>query len=226
MNRIKIYTDRHKIAEFERSVNETIEASNSLIRIFEEFQPFMRINSVMDFETLVDDPGALYDHLLTTNVQFNATAGMKVDPGQLAKLFNLDRENFLNVTAGKPIKIENCAPCGRVKIKQGKACISPERFNAYKEYMIFEEGEFAKDVQAVEAKAKDFDVYATTEQQIKVVDHYNALVSILNSHDAMFPLAGPDKETLTRIFGLHIERPPYVGKFLINSEHLRNSIYK
>lgn len=57
MNRIKIYTDRHKIAEFERSVNETIEAGNSLIDIFHEFQPFMRINSVMDFETLVDDPG-------------------------------------------------------------------------------------------------------------------------------------------------------------------------
>ena len=226
MNRIKIYTDRHKIAEFERSVNETIEASNSLIRIFEEFQPFMRINSVMDFETLVDDPGALYDHLLTTNVQFNAAAGMKVDPGQLAKLFNLERDSFLNLTAGKPVQIENCTPCKKMRLKPGKACISRERFNAYKQYMIFEEGEFVKDVEAVEAKAKDFDVYATTEQQIKVVDHYNALVSILNSHDAMFPLAGPDKETLTRIFGLHIERPPYVGKFLINSEHLRNSIYK
>jgi hypothetical protein len=186
----------------------------------------MRINSVMDFETLVDDPGALYDHLLTTNVQFNAAAGMKVDPGQLAKLFNLERDSFLNLTAGKPVQIENCTPCKKMRLKPGKACISRERFNAYKQYMIFEEGEFVKDVEAVEAKAKDFDVYATTEQQIKIVDHFNSLIDILNKHDELFPLQGPAKEVMTKTFGLHIEHPPYTGKFLINPEELKNLIFK
>ena len=224
MNRIKIYTDRHKIVEFERSVNETIEASNSLIRIFEEFQPFMRINSVMDFETLVDDPGALYDHLLTTNVQFNATAGMKVDPGQLAKLFNLDRENFLNLTAGKPVQIENCTPCKKMRLKPGKAAISPERYAAYKAFMNFAEGEFTANEEAVRKHEEAFDTYASTPEQLQTVSHYHDLVQILNEHDAKFPIQSTHKEMLTKIFSLDIQHPPFNGAFLINSEHLKNLI--
>jgi len=39
-------------------------------------------------------------------------------------------------------------------------------------------------------------------------------------------MPGPDKEKLTKIFGLMIERPPYEGKFLINPQSLMEQIFK
>ena len=132
MEKKLIYQDRHKRATFEQAVNETVTECNELIVIFEEFQPFMRISSIEDFEILVADPGALFDNLLLENIEIKAAPGMAADPGQLAKLFNLDRENFLNVTAGKPVQRESCIPCQKMRLKPGQSAISPARYSAYK----------------------------------------------------------------------------------------------
>ena len=224
MNRIKIYTDRHKIAEFERSVNETIEASNSLIRIFEEFQPFMRINSVMDFETLVIDPEGTFDKVLISNINLNNSFGLKPDPATAAQLFNIDRPNYLNLVAGMPIQWDDCKPCQKAKIKKGKRAISFERYRAYSDYITFEGGEFVPNPEAIEAKIQTFDVYAETPEQLQTVSHYHDLVRILNEHDAKFPIQSTHKEMLTKIFSLDIQHPPFNGAFLINSENLKNLI--
>ena len=226
MNRIKIYTDRHKIAEFERSVNETIEPSNSLIRIFEEFQPFMRINSVMDFETLVIDPEGTFDKVLISNINLNNSFGLKPDPATAAQLFNIDRPNYLNLVAGMPIQWDDCKPCQKAKIKKGKRAISFERYRAYSDYITFEGGEFVPNPEAIEAKIQTFDVYAETPEQLSIYNHFKELVTILNKHDTLYPMPGPDKEKLTKIFGLMIERPPYEGKFLINPQSLMEQIFK
>ncbi len=200
MDKILIYTDRHKRATFEQSVNEAIADCNTLINIFEEFQPFMRIFSLEDAEILINEPGALFDHLLIQNIEIKAAPGMAADPGQLAKLFNLERDAFLNVTSGKPVQIENCSPCKKA------------------------EGEFTINEEAVRKHEEAFDTYASTPQQLQTVSHYHDLVRILNLHDAKYPIQSTHKEMLTKIFSLDIEHPPFNGAFLINSEHLKNLI--
>lgn len=225
--KILIYTDNHKRATFEKAVNETIEGCNSLIEIYHTFiEPFDRVASREEAEILIRDPEGTFDNALIANVNLSAGHGIKPDPKTAAQLFNIDRPNYLNLVAGFPIVWDDCKPCQKAKIKKGKRAISFERYRAYSDYITFEGGEFVPNPEAIEAKIQTFDVYAETPEQLSIYNHFKELVTILNSHDAMFPLAPTDKELLTRIFGLHIERPPYVGKFLINSEHLRNSIYK
>lgn len=226
MDKILIYSDKHKRATFEKAVIEVIESCNELIEVFHTFQPFARVTTWEDFEKLVIDPEGTFDKVIIANVNLNAGFGIKPDPATAAQLFNIDRPNYLNLVAGMPIVWDDCAPCQKAKIKKGKRAISFERYRAYSDYIIFEGGEFVPNPEAIEAKIQTFDVYAETPEQKSVYNHFTELVSILNKHDTLYPMPGPDKEKLTKIFGLMIERPPYEGKLLLNNEKLRNLIYQ
>jgi len=226
MNRLLIYEDNGQKQTFRLACETTKDQANDLIAVFQAYQDLATITTVDQFNALVADPITYYDEVLKEGLNLQTTGNRTPDPETLAKLFSYDRPNYKKSIQGMPIT-ETCEGCRTQKIvRKTRAAITSARFNAYRSYLTFTPSGFKLNEAEIEKHCERFKVFAENEQQIKVVDHYNALVSILNSHDAMFPLAGPDKETLTRIFGLHIERPPYVGKFLINSEHLRNSIYK
>ena len=226
MNKLLIYEDSGQKQTFRLACETTAAQANDLINVFESYQDLAEIKTIDQFAALVSDPIAYYDEVLRSGLNLQTTGNRTPDPSVLSSLFGYDRPNYINTIQGLPIT-ETCEGCKTKKIiRKTKAALTEPRFTAYRSYLSFTTKGFILNEAEIEKHCERFKTFAENEQQIKVVDHYNALVSILNSHDAMFPLGGPDKETLTRIFGLHIERPPYVGKFLINSEHLRNSIYK
>lgn len=226
MDKILIYSDKHKRATFEKAVIEVIEGCNELIEVFHTFQPFARVTTWEDFEKLVIDPEETFDNVIIANVNLNAGFGIKPDPATAAQLFNIDRPNYLNLVAGMPISWDDCKPCQKAKIKKGKRAISFERYRAYSDYITFEGGEFVPNPEAIEAKMQTFDVYAETPEQLSIYNHFKELVSILNRHDRLYPMPGPAKENLTKIFGLMIQRPPYEGELLLNNEKLRYLIYQ
>ena len=226
MDKILIFEDTGAKNQFIANCETTKDQANDLITVFQAYQDLKEIETIDEFYALVTDPILFYDETLRTGLSLQAAGNRTPDPETLAKLFSYDRPAYVATIRGLPIT-ETCEGCRTQKIiRKTKAALTSARWEAYKDYLTFTPSGFKLNEAEIEKHCERFKVFAENEQQIKVVDHYNALVSILNSHDAMFPLGGPDKETLTRIFGLHIERPPYVGKFLINSEHLRNSIYK
>jgi hypothetical protein len=225
--KILIYEDSGQKQTFRLACETTAAQANDLIGYFEEFQDLRRITTLAEFERLVSDPLEYFDETLRDNVEMRMTGGREPEPSTLAKLFGYERDNFNAVISGLPVTVD-CQPCktSRVVRRAGKPAITSTRWSAYKNYLTFTPEGFILNEAEIEKHCERFKTFAENEQQIAVVDHYNTLVTILNSHDAMFPLAPTDKELLTRIFGLHIEHPPYQGRFLINSEHLRNSIYK
>ena len=226
MDKILIFEDNGQKQTFRLACETTKDQANDLINVFESYQDLAEITTVDQFAALVSDPVNYFDDVLKSGLNLQTTGNRTPDPSVLSSLFGYDRPNYINTIQGLPIT-ETCEGCKTKKIiRKTKAALTEPRFTAYRSYLSFTTKGFILNEAEIEKHCERFKTFAENEQQIKVVDHYNALVSILNSHDAMFPLGGPDKETLTRIFGLHIERPPYVGKFLINSEHLRNQIYK
>lgn len=222
-----IFVDTGAKNQFIANCETTKDQANDLIGYFEEFQDLRRITTLAEFERLVSDPLEYFDETLRDNVEMRMTGGREPEPSTLAKLFGYERDNFNAVISGLPVT-QDCGPCksSRIIKRAGKPAITSTRWNAYRNYLTFTPSGFVLNEAEIELYCQKFNYYATEPKQLEVVDHYNALVTILNSHDAMFPLAPTDKELLTRIFGLHIEHPPYQGRFLINSEHLRNSIYK
>ena len=227
MDKLLIYEDNGQKQTFRLACETTAAQANDLINVFESYQDLAEIKTIDQFAALVSDPIAYYDEVLRSGLNLQTPGNRTPDPETLAKLFSYDRPAYVATIRGLPIT-ETCEGCRTKTIirKSKKAALTEPRFNAYKNYLSFTTKGFILNEAEIEKHCERFKVFAENEQQIKVVDHYNALVSILNSHDAMFPLAPTDKELLTRIFGLHIEHPPYQGRFLINSEHLRNSIYK
>ena len=227
MNKVLIYEDSGQKQTFRLACETTAAQANDLIGYYETFQDLAVINTSAEFEQLVADPIGYYDETLRTGLNLQTPSNRTPDPETLARLYAYERSNYIAVISGLPVT-QDCGPCksSRIIKRAGKPAITSTRWNAYRSYLTFTPSGFVLNEAEIEKHCERFKTFAENEQQIAVVDHYNALVTILNSHDAMFPLGGPDKELLTRIFGLHIEHPPYQGRFLINSEHLRNSIYK
>ena len=225
--KVLIYEDSGQKQTFRLACETTAAQANDLIGYYETFQDLAVINTSAEFEQLVADPIGYYDETLRTGLNLQTPSNRTPDPETLARLYAYERSNYIAVISGLPVT-QDCGPCksSRIIKRAGKPAITSTRWNAYRSYLTFTPSGFVLNEAEIEKHCERFKTFAENEQQIKVVDHYNALVSILNSHDAMFPLAPTDKELLTRIFGLHIEHPPYQGRFLINSEHLRNSIYK
>ena len=225
--KVLIYEDSGQKQTFRLACETTAAQANDLITVFQAYQDLKEIETIDEFYALVTDPILFYDETLRTGLSLQAAGNRTPDPETLAKLFSYDRPAYVATIRGLPIT-ETCEACRTKTIirKSKKAALTEPRFNAYKNYLSFTTKGFILNEAEIEKHCERFKTFAENEQQIAVVDHYNALVTILNSHDAMFPLAPTDKELLTRIFGLHIEHPPYQGRFLINSEHLRNSIYK
>ena len=220
---IKIYDDTKKAAEFDAGLNNAVQRCNELIDIWHEFQPFARCSDVATFEQIVTAPGQMFDQLLIDNVQMTANAGLKPSPQQVALLYDIDRMNFYNLVEGKPIKIENCAPCQRAKVKPGKQAISLAEYRRYAPYMIFSEGEFIVDTAAAADYKKRFVIYATTPQQVAVAEHYDNLVQLLNKHCADYPINNSDKERIAVALNLQLSKG-ITGDFITNSEYVKNLI--
>ena len=226
MDKILIFEDNGAKNQFIANCETTKDQANDLITVFESYQDLAEITTIDQFDALVSDPIAYYDEVLRSGLNLQTPGNRTPDPETLAKLFSYDRPAYVATIRGLPIT-ETCEGCRTQKIvRKTRTAITSARWEAYKDFLIFTPSGFELNDEAIELYCQKFNYYATEPKQLEVVDHYNALVSILNSHDAMFPLAPTDKELLTRIFGLHIEHPPYQGRFLINSEHLRNQIYK
>lgn len=224
--KVLIYEDSGQKQTFRLACETTAAQANDLITVFQAYQDLKEIETIDEFYALVTDPILFYDETLRTGLSLQAAGNRTPDPETLAKLFSYDRPAYVATIRGLPIT-ETCEGCRTQKIiRKTRAAITSTRWNAYRNYLTFTPSGFVLNEAEIELYCQKFNYYATEPKQLEVVDHYNALVTILNSHDAMFPLAPTDKELLTRIFGLHIEHPPYQGRFLINSEHLRNSIYK
>ena len=220
--KLLISTDRNGIAEFQKSVQGTAEAANQLIQVYEAFQPWEKITTIEAFMELVADPKRAYDNAIIANIGVTAK-GMKVDPEQAARLFNLAYDQYLNLVSGLPLTDTECVPCKKVHVKPGKRAISKHEFSAYREWLTFDAGTFTVNTEAVDSSLDRFNTYAETPAEIERYALFNDLVQMLNRWDAVYPLSGSDKLEVKKIFGLHLSRGGE-GDFMINPITLTKAV--
>jgi len=217
--RILIYQDTHKQTDFENSVEATQQGANDLIHIFESFQSYKKITSLDDFETLVHDPLSMFDAALQTNVSFQESGGKKGNPAVIAQLFDIDRENFINIVKGQTIIEGSCKPCSKLKIKQtGKGVINYSSFRQYQEYLIFNQGHFSIDETEVDKKKETFSYYAETPKQIECYNFWNNATDILNQL-ATRGLLG-ELNAFSKLLNSRITYSHQAGKFSVDQQTL------
>ncbi len=223
--KLLISTDRNGIAEFQKAVQGTCDAANSLISIFNEFQSYVFITAEEQFQKLLSDPGSYFDEVLLGHVKLD-TGGRKPDPAVLAQLVGLHRDEYLNAVAGLPLTSEDCEPCRKIaKQIPGRKAISKYQFDQYRDYLIFSAGSISVDQSRVDADLDRFNTYAETPAEVALCEHFTGLVEILNKHDAMYTLPNPEKKTIANTLHLHLTEA-YQGAFMLDVQYLSNEIGK
>lgn len=221
---IKVFTDHKAAADFQTRVEGAAQRSNDLLSIWHEFQPFHRCTDIETFEQIASAPGAMFDAVLIDAVQMTVKGGLKPSAEQVAKLYNIDRENFYNLCEGRAVKLETCAPCQRAKAKPGKTSISLAEFRKYEPYLIFDEGEFIINTETLEEHQKQYDFYATSPAQLNIVKHYDDLTAILNKHCSEYEVTDRVKETIATSFHLLLSNG-ISGDFVTDPEYIKNAIF-
>jgi len=224
--KILIYEDSGQKQTFRLACETTKDQANDLIALFQSFQDLKEIETFDEFYALVTDPILFYDETLRTGLSLQTPGNRTPDPETLAKLFSYDRPNYKKSIQGMPIT-ETCEGCRTQKIiRKTRAAITSARWEAYKDYLTFTPDGFILNDEAIELYCQKFNYYATEPKQLEVVELFNQLVDALNRFDAMSPLPQKDKEALTRMFKIGIERPPHDGRFLIDQLSLRDEVFK
>ena len=226
MDKILIFEDTGAKNQFIANCETTKDQANDLINVFESYQDLAEITTIDQFDALVSDPIAYYDEVLRSGLNLQTPGNRTPDPETLAKLFSYDRPAYVATIRGLPIT-ETCEGCRTQKIvRKTRTAITSARWEAYKDFLIFTPSGFELNDEAIELYCQKFNYYATEPKQLEVVELFNQLVDALNRFDAMSPLPQKDKEALTRMFKIGIERPPHDGRFLIDQLSLRDEVFK
>jgi hypothetical protein len=221
--RILIYTDTHKSTDFENSIEVIQQGTNDLINIFESFQSYKKIKSQDDFEQLVQDPLSMFDEVLQVNVDFKESGGKKGNPAIIAKLFDIDRDNYILVIKGQKIVEGTCKPCSKLKIKQtGKGVINYFSYQQYQQYLIFDQGHFSIDENAVEQKKESFNYYAESEKEINTYKFWHECCDMLNELSKRGLLGEPN--AFSKLLGGRITYSFQAYKFSVDEQSLANEI--
>lgn len=220
--RILIYQDKNAATAFTKEVAEVCDASNSLISLFNNFQPWLKVTTLDLFISLVSDPAKFYDDTLLLNVKVQAV-GVQPNPEKLAELISLHRPEYLNAVAGLPLTSDDCIPCKKVQIKPGRRAISKHSYESYQEYLTFSAGRFAVNEEAVNSSMDRFNSYAEMPEEIERYTMFTELVETLNRWDKVYPFSGSDRLELKRIFGLMLSKG-MEGEFILHNENLKNAI--
>jgi hypothetical protein len=225
--KILIFEDTGAKNQFIANCETTAAQANDLIGYYETFQDLAVINTSAEFEQLVADPILYYDETLRTGLNLQATGNRTPDPETLARLYAYERSNYIAVISGLPVT-QDCGPCksSRIIKRAGKPAITSARWEAYRDYLTFTPSGFVLNDEAITEYCQKFNYYATEPKQLEVVELFNQLIDALNKFDEMTPLRQTDKENLTRMFKIGIERPPFDGKFLIEPRMLMELVFK
>lgn len=165
---------------FQQAVQNVMTRSNELIDAWHKWQDFDQVETYDDFLTLINDPVARMDQLLISSVDINIAGGKtKIVPAALAPMLGIDYESWLNLVAGKPIKLD-CEPCRKTKIRKGQSVISLQEFKQYEKYLAFQNSRFVVADQAVKEKQETFAVYTTSEQQNELHEFWENACNTLN----------------------------------------------
>lgn len=178
---ILLNENRSAVKDFQRSVDNVLARSQELVDQFHQFQIWKRINTKDDFIQLIEDPAEYFDQVLINNTELKSTGNLRPNPEMVAKMFDVERESWQNLVAGKPIR-SDCKPCNKTTIRKGTRSISLAEFNQYQKFVIFQDGTFYPDESAIQAKKESFKKFAKSPEEIKLVKHHQDLVTILNEH--------------------------------------------
>lgn len=223
MEKILIYENRKAMNDFLNSVTEVRDQCNFLIKTFHSYQGFKRIKDIEEFDALCGSPSGYYDQTILENSPI-PKGQYKINAVKLAELMDLDRTGYLSTLGCETSSGDDCVSCGHKRVtKKGNPAINYPIFKNYSQYFKFSAGVFSLDQEAINKELESFRIYATSEKQVQMIDHWKDILNILQSHLAL-NLIGPAK--LSQICDLFGYIRMVDNKLYLKEENLYSLILK
>ena len=182
--RILLYTDSRKKANFQNEIETTQQGANDLVHVFHSFQDYLKITSLDEAETLIADPLGLFDKTLQSNsgIDLKFSGGKIPNPKAIAELYDIDRNSYQALIRGEKIEPGSCKSCGKLKIKQsGKGALKNVTYHQYKKYLIWNDNNrFEINESAVFENLGSFDYYIEDPASLEIYNYWHDLNNILN----------------------------------------------
>jgi hypothetical protein len=195
-----LFTDRNAQQELQKDVEKTQQRANSLIRLFESFQPWVKVTTPEIWMQLVSDPAKFYDDALLSHTNLSA-GGLMADPSVVAKLFSLNRDGFI-----------------------GEKAISLHEWNRVEKFLLFQNGVFEINNTALQLEKEKYKIYIENEEQQEVVSHWTELCRVLNEHHEKSYIGRNELQQIAMLCKFRFV--PDTGKVYINEENIRFEILK
>lgn len=220
MEKILIRRDGGAEAKFLKAVDDTVKKGNELIELFNSTQDFKRIDTLEEAVGLISDPLEYYDQVLIDNISHDKR--LQVNMNSLAELYNIPRKEFLMGIGIPEDQVAKCQTCGGgpEKVLPKLKTLSLRQYTEYSQFLLFKNGDFVINTQAVEDHSESFNIYASAPGQIEVYNHYKSLTETLNKAIEFHKLGPVKIEQLANMFGFQI----LGNKLLINELTLAETI--
>jgi hypothetical protein len=201
-----IYKDNPAKITFRKEVETVWNKCNILITVFNEGQDFETISTQKEFESLIQNPVSYFDDILIQNCEIKSKVGRMPEPSMLANLFGINRDGYLEAIGWETVEDSKCKGCTttQVQLIHQKEIITAEKFSYYAAYLLFENRFFKFNEPAIEEKLKEFDIYAESPDQLRLLEHYETLCKVLNNAIEVHKVGTIKIQELARMFGLQI----------------------
>lgn len=218
--KILLFEDRGKRTEFIKKVTEVKDKANDLIQLFNQTQPWQRIETIQDFQKLYDDPLKMLDQCLLSNIDLKIAGNKTPNAGVLASLLAVDRPAYMKALGIDEPSDDDCPGCKKQTIKVTRIRINAE-FYQYTDFLFFINGSWLLNQVAIDEHCDiNFNVYAESPEALKLVKHWEDLVKIINEHNRLYPLGSTHELNVARAFKLQ----QLNGKFLVNNLQLSEQV--
>lgn len=158
-----VYFDNGRFMDWQKSISKTVGMANNLIDRWNKVQRWSKITDRDSAIRLLDDPVAMLDQEITTNVNMATFGKVKPDLNKVAEFVSIDR------------------PAWQISCKSYDT-IDLTRFLQVERFTTFEFGKFKLNAEALNSKKDSYSVFAENEKEQANYKHLQDLVEILNSH--------------------------------------------
>lgn len=179
MERILLFENRDKKADFKKTIENIISGANYLIETFHQNQPFKKIQILADFRALIMDPLGYYDRVVLENIELPRNQ-QKVNISKLCELYDIPRASFVEIL-GLYEDNENCKDCHKTRRKgKQESVISYQEFLNYSDYVLFKNGRFEVNLGQVSERIDKFNIYTETQDQYNLYKTWETLFNIIS----------------------------------------------
>jgi len=160
MERKLVFTDQTALRALKIELEKKATYYNHVLTQYRTFQKFRRVSTLEDAIELLNAPVKTFDKAVISSSNMPTMCGLSADINAVCTIYGIKRDEYIQALNNIKEKFT---------------------FN-HKDSLKFEAGVFSIDEDRYSQACEKFNIYASTPEQLELVDHFETLVRTMNDH--------------------------------------------